>query len=239
MRTRCLGLATMALVALAGGAPPADAQGQRAAGGSWKSDFAVDKSELSATGRSPYFVLEPGYQLVLEGGRERLTITVLDEVKSIDGVSTRVVEEREAKDGKLVEVSRNYFAINSRTLDVFYFGEDVDIYKDGQVVEHEGAWQSGANGARFGLFLPGDAALRARFYQEIAPKVAMDRVEIVDLARTVRTPAGEFANCLVLKETSPLEPFTHGYKYFVKGIGLVQDGSAKLVSHGMAAARAR
>ena len=130
--------------------------------GSWTAEFAVEKSELSSTGRNPYFILEPGYQLVFEGGRERLIISVLDETKMVDGVETRVVEERETMDGKLVEVSRNYFAISKRTNDVFYFGEDVDIYKDGKVVNHSGAWLSGVNDARFGLMMPGEISLNGK-----------------------------------------------------------------------------
>ena len=41
----------------------------------WASTFAVEPGELVATGRNPYFILEPGYQLVLEKGRVRLTVT--------------------------------------------------------------------------------------------------------------------------------------------------------------------
>ena len=87
----------------------------------------TDKSELVSIGRNPYFILEPGYVMVLRGGNEELTITVLNETKMVDGVETRVIEERETKGGILVEVSRNYFAIHKRTNDVFYFGEDVDM----------------------------------------------------------------------------------------------------------------
>src|SRR5262249_19018368 len=151
------------------------ADGQNKFDGSWMTEFTVEKGELSATGRNPYFILEPGYQLLLEGGREQLTITVLDEVKVVDGVETRVVEERETKDGKLVEVSRNYFAISNRTNNVYYFGEEVDIYRNGKIVSHEGAWLAGEKGARFGLMMPGQVLLKSRYYQEIAPKVALDR----------------------------------------------------------------
>jgi hypothetical protein len=35
---------------------------------------------------------------------------VLDETKTVDGVETRIVEERETVNGKPIEVSRNYFA---------------------------------------------------------------------------------------------------------------------------------
>jgi hypothetical protein len=205
---------------------------QKKSGGSWTAEFAVEKSELSSTGRNPYFILEPGYQSVFEGGRERLIISVLDETKMVDGVETRVVEERETRDGKLVEVSRNYFAISKRTNDVFYFGEDVDIYKDGKVVNHSGAWLSGVKGARFGLMMPGEISLKAKYYQEIAPKVAMDRAEIVSLNTTVNTPAGEFKNCLKMEETTPLEPGVKEYKYYASGVGLVQDGALKLVRYG-------
>ncbi|MGH9842168.1 MAG: hypothetical protein ACREEM_25735 [Blastocatellia bacterium] len=210
------------------------AAGQKATGDAWTKEFAVEKSELSTTGRNPYFILEPGYQLVYERGRERLVITVLDETKLVDGVETRVVEEHETKDGKLVEISRNFFAISKGNNNVYYFGEDVDIYKNGRVVSHESAWLAGVKGAKFGLMMPGTVTLKERYYQEIAPGVALDRVEVVSLGETVKTPAGEFKNCLKLEETTPLEPGVKDYKYFAAGIGMVQDGALKLVKYGKA-----
>jgi len=62
----------------------------------------------------------------------------------------------------------------------------------------------------------------------------MDRAEIVSLSETVKTPAGEFKNCLKVEETTPLEPATKEYKYYAAGVGLVQDGSLKLVKYGKA-----
>ena len=162
--------------------------------GEWTADFPIQKDELVSTGRNPYVILEPGYFLVLEGGGAHLTITVLSETKKVDGVETRVIEEREAKGGKLVEVSRNYFAISKRTNDVFYFGEDVDMYKDDKVVSHAGSWLSGVEGARFGLMMPGQVSLNAKYYQEIAPNVAMDRAKIISMSETVKTQIGR-ASC--------------------------------------------
>jgi len=106
----------------------------------WTADFSAEKADLVSTGRNPYFILEPGYTLVLEGGAERLTITVRAETKMVDGVQTRVVEERGTKNGELEEVARNYVAISKRTNSVFYFGEDVDNYKKGKVVNHDGSY---------------------------------------------------------------------------------------------------
>lgn len=198
---------------------------------SWTADFSLDKSELTHTGRNPYFILEAGYTLVLTDGKEQLTITVLDETKKVDGIETRIVEERETVNGKLTEVSKNYFAISKRTNSVYYFGEEVDIYKNNKIVSHEGAWLAGVNGAKFGLMMPGMPLLKARYYQEVAPGVAMDRAEIVSLSETLKTPAGEFKNCLKIEETTPLESGKE-YKLYAPGIGIIQDGSLKLIKYG-------
>jgi len=199
---------------------------------SWTQDFLLEPGELVVTGRNPFFVLEPGFVLVLEDEDDRLVITVLDETREVDGVETRVVEERESEDGELVEVSRNFFAISKRTGAVYYFGEEVDVYDEDEVVSHEGAWLAGEGGARFGLLMPGQALIGARYYQEIAPGVAMDRAEVVALDEEIETPAGHFERCLKTEETNPLEPGAHEFKVYAPGIGLVCEESLRLVRHG-------
>ena len=195
----------------------------------WQTEFAVDKSALASSGRNRFFILEPGHQAVYEGGGERLTITVLQKTEVVDGVTARVVEERETRDGVLAEVSRNFFAISRRDSSVYYFGEDVDIYANGKIVRHEGAWRSGVNGARFGLMMPGQPAKGARYHQEVAPKVAMDRAEIVSITDAVKVPVGSYTGCLRTEETTPLEPLAKEYKRYCPGVGLVEDGDLKLV----------
>jgi hypothetical protein len=208
-----------------------------AAGGKAKftDAFAVDKADLASSGTNRFFMLAPGFRTVFEGregGRPTvLTITVLNETKLVDGVETRVVEERETVNGQPAEISRNYFAISRRTGDVFYFGEDVDIYKHGKVVSHEGAWLSGVGGARFGLQMPGTPLLGARYYQELAPKTAMDRAEVKSLTDMLETPAGKFEDCLNIEETSALESGRET-KIYAPGVGLILDGDLKLTKHG-------
>ncbi len=197
----------------------------------WQTEFGIKNCNLQTTGRNPYFILEPGYQLVLEGGDTKLQITVLDETRQVDGVLTRVVEEKEWKDGKLSEIARNYFAICPQTKDVFYFGEDVDFYENGKVVKHDGSWLAG-NGNSAGLIMPGTPKLAMKYYQEIAPRVAMDRAEIVSVNDTCKTPAGTFANCLKVKEGSAIEIAAVEYKYFAPSIGFIGDESLRLTKHG-------
>ncbi len=199
---------------------------------SWQEEFGISKCNLLTTGRNPYFVLESGFQLVLKGGDTMLQITVLEETKTVGGVLTRVVEEKEWKDGKLHEISRNYFAICEQTKDVFYFGEDVDNYKNGKVVNHDGSWLAGTNGNKAGLMMPGTPKVKMKYYQEIAPGVAMDRVEIVSLDETCETPAGTFSGCMKVMEGSAIELFAKEYKYHAPGIGLVKDEDLRLIKYG-------
>jgi len=191
--------------------------------------FTVDKSKLKTTGDNPYFPLKPGLKMEYKGGTTHLVITVLEETERIDGVVCRVVEERETEDSKLIEVSRNFFVEDPATRDVYYFGEDVDNYEDGKVVNHDSAWRSGVDGATFGLFMPGKPKVGQRFYQEVAPKVALDRILIKSLSESVQTPAGAFKNCLVFEESTPLEKGVIDHKRYAAGVGMVQDGGLKLV----------
>ena len=193
----------------------------------WRESFDVRKSDLAATGNNSYLTIQPGKVLKLRQGKDSLTVTILPETKVIDGVKCGVLEERETKDEKLIEVSRNYFATDRNTGDVYYFGEDVDNYKDGKIISHESAWLAGKNGARFGLMIPAKPRAGDKFYQEMAPKVAMDRVEIASTDETVKTPAGTFQHCVHLKETTPLEADV-SHKYYAPGVGMIKDDEFEL-----------
>lgn len=203
--------------------------------GEFTDEFFVDRCTFATTGRNPYFVLEPGFQLVFAGeedGEELdLVITVLDDTEEVDGVLTRVVEERESADGELVEVSRNFMAFCTETGSVFYFGEVVDIYEDGEIVSHDGAWRAGENDAEPGIIMPGAVLLGARYYQEIAPGVALDRAENVAMDLTVETEAGTFEECLQVDETTPLEPGHVSVKVYAPGVGLIVDDVLELVEY--------
>ena len=204
--------------------------------GDWTQSFDIEKRDFATSGENLYFNLQPGYQLILEGNEDsqhvKLIISVLWETQKIGNVETRIVEERELVDGNLIEVSRNFFAIDRNSLDVFYFGEEVDIYKNGSIVGHGGAWRADESGNRAGMMMPGKIEIGARYYQEIAPGVAMDRAEIVNQQMILETPSGTFENCLKIEETTPLEPDAKEYKIYAPEIGLIKDGSLLLTEYG-------
>jgi hypothetical protein len=196
-------------------------------GSAWRDRFDVNKADLLSTGTNSYITMQPGRILKLAHGIDTLTVTILPDTQVIDGVTTGVLEERETTNGKLTEVSRNFMATHKTTGDVYYFGEDVDNYKNGKITDHESSWRAGTNGARFGLMIPARPTVGDRFYQEIAPKVAMDRVEVVSTDETVKTPAGTFEHCVHLRETTPLERDV-SHKYYAPGIGIIKDDEFEL-----------
>lgn len=202
----------------------------------YTSSFRAENCTFTSTGRNPFFILEPNYQLVLSGEEPgeaaQVAITVLNETRDVNGTETRVVEERETLGGELVEISRNFFAICEETNSVFYFGEEVDDYENGILIAHEGAWLAGEGAYKAGVIMPGTILLGARYYQEIAPDVALDRAEIIDMGEVIQTPSGAFTDTLITQETNPLEPDVAELKYYAAGIGLIQEEDLKLERYG-------
>jgi hypothetical protein len=211
-------------------------QGETEGENEYTASFRAEDCTFSSTGRNPFFILEPNYQLVLAGGDASeaavVIITVLNETRQVNGTETRIIEERESIDGELVEISRNFFAICEETNSVFYFGEEVDDYDNGNIISHEGAWLAGEDANRAGVIMPGTILLGARYYQEIAPNVALDRAEIIDTGEVIQTLSGDFSDTLITRETTPLEPDVAELKYYAAGIGLVQEEDLMLQRYG-------
>lgn len=201
----------------------------------YTTDFHTENCAWSSTGANTFFILQPGYLLTLSGEEDpgvvtNFTVDVLNDTRVLDGVETRLVEEKVIVGGELKEIARNYFAICTQTNSVFYFGEDVDNYMGGQVADHHGSWLAGVNGARGGLYMAGTVTLGSRYFQEVAPGVALDRAEVVSMGEVVDAPAGRFEGVLETRDTSALENTLVEYKYYAAGIGLIQDGELQLES---------
>jgi hypothetical protein len=192
-----------------------------------RKSFKVNRKNLGPNGHNPYFPLIPGLKLHLTDGTENVVFSVLDETKVVDGVETRVVEEYETRNGELVEISRNYYAFDKTKGDVYYFGEDVDIYENGEVVSRDGAWLSGVDGAKFCLMMPGKPEIGDRFYMEMAPG-AVEQIEITNIDATLETPARVFKNVVSAREYDELDGGT-SEKWYAPGIGMVGDDAMRVV----------
>ncbi|MBA2632362.1 MAG: hypothetical protein H0U86_05100 [Chloroflexi bacterium] len=179
-----------------------------------------------------FFPMNVGTQWEYEGEEEegtlRLLVTVLDETRVVDGVTTRVIEEREFLDDELFEVSWNYHATRPDGT-VCYFGEDVDIFEDGEIV-HDGAWcsQDNPDVNKPGIFMPADPQPGMKFQAEVAPGVAEDEVKIIGQGK-VTVPFGSFTETIRFREFNPLDG-EKDYKVYAAGVGLIIDGVAELLS---------
>lgn len=205
------------------------------------SDCAALADSTASGASNRYFPLEVGRVWELSNQRcvddgdcdelEEVRVSVLNETALVDGVTTRVVEEREWVDGALEEVSRNFFVECVGTQDVYYFGEDV---VDGQGNPLPDGWRAGVNGAQPGIIFPGGAfLLGARYFQEIAPGVAMDRAENTEMGLTRTVPAGTFHDCVLVVDTNALSDpkgKQGDSKIYCPGTGMIMDEELELTS---------
>lgn len=190
---------------------------------------------------NPYLPLSSVKQDILEGTEDgkktHVERTAKPEIHKAFTVGDQTVEalafeDRETEDGKLAEVTTDYFAQDDNGT-VYYLGEDVDEYKDGKVAGHEGGWLVGKDTPAPGVIFPAEAKLGAKWRSEDVSSDISERDEIVSTNETVKTPAGTFADCVKVKES--LGDGTTEYKYYAKGTGVVRevpsDGDELLISH--------
>jgi hypothetical protein len=158
---------------------------------------------------------------------------VVDVVKStrhtrmIDGVRARVVADRLFAAGHLAERTSDYFA-QDICGNVWYFGEDTaELGPRGRVLNTEGTWHAGVDGAQPGVFMQAHPQVGRRFRQEWLRGVAEDTFVVRDRAVSVTVPFGSFTHALRTAEFSRLEPNVVDSKYYVRGIGEVAERAVK------------
>ena len=66
-----------------------------------------------------------------------------------------------------------------------------------------------------------------RFRQEWYPGQAEDTYSVICRSARVTVPAGSFRHALRTRETTALEPGVVDNKYYVRGIGTVEEGTVK------------
>ncbi len=179
-----------------------------------------------------FFPVEVGSETVLEGVDDegilfRVVTTVPGDTEMVAGVNTRVFVETESEDGEIVEISRNFVA-QAPDATVCYFGEDVDIFEDGEIGAHTGAWRAGEGDNLPGIAMPANPEPGMIFRQEFAPGIAEDQTEILALGEDIDVPAGMFSDTLTTEDCNPLDGSTD-LKVYVDGIGLAIDEFAELI----------
>ena len=186
-----------------------------------------------ASSDNPYFPLVPGttfsYRLETEDGIETEEFIVTNETKVVDGVTTRVIEDIVRLDGVIIEHTFDWFAQDTTTGDVWYFGEDSREFdpETGKFIGREGSWEAGKKGAQAGIIMLGNPQVGDTYQEELAPGVAEDAALVVSLNAHANVPYGNFHGCLKTENFTPLDPEVLENKYYCPGVGLVLEVDGK------------
>lgn len=170
---------------------------------------------------NPYFRMPVGkkmvYEAITEEGKERIETLIPGWTKEIMGVETLVFWDRVYLDGELIEDTRDYIA-QDKEENVWYFGENVDNYVGGLLIDHHGAWIGGIDGALPGIWMKANPKVGDEYRQEYYKGEAEDLGRVDAIGKSVTTTVGTFKDCIKIFEWTPLESAT-GYKYHSKIVG--------------------
>ena len=173
---------------------------------------------------NPYWPMAPGTRWVSREfdfeGSQRVTVTVLERTRDIEGIEATVVHDVVSERGELVENTFNWYA-QDVCGNVWYLGENTKEYENGEVVSTAGSWEHGVDGAMAGVVVPGDPQVGLTYRQEYYAGEAEDTGQIMSLGEQAQVPFGHFRNVLLTRDYTPLEPKVLEYKFYAQGVGPV------------------
>lgn len=186
----------------------------------------LDPADFTLEITNPYWPMQVGDRWVYEesdgeGGAQRVEVTVLDQTETVAaGIEARVVHDLVTEDGEVIEDTFDYYAQDT-TGNLWYLGEDTKEYQDGHVVSTAGSWEAGVDGAQPGIVLPAEPAAGMSYRQEYLAGEAEDEAIVLSTDELAQTPTGTYADVLLTRDTTPLEPDLAELKFYAPGIGPV------------------
>jgi hypothetical protein len=156
----------------------------------------------------------------------RLVSTVTDLTKTIDGVRTVVVWDRDFSAGELVEAEIAFFAQDDAG-NVWELGEHPEAYEDGKIVESP-TWIQGIDRAQAGISMKAAPRPGTPSYSlGLGPAVGFtDRARVLKVGDRTCIPSRCFSGVLLVDEFNPDQPGKHQLKYYAPGVGNVRVGWA-------------
>ena len=184
----------------------------------------IDPADFVEGVDNPFFPLVPQttyiYEGTSDGVTERIVVQVTNQTREVMGVTTTVVRDRVWEDGELVEDTYDWYAQDVDG-NVWYFGEDSSEIEDGEVINKDGSWEAGVDGALPGIIMWADPEVGASYRQEYYAGEAEDMAEVLSLNAAESVAMGDFDALLQTNEWTPLEPGIAEHKFYAEGIGVV------------------
>jgi hypothetical protein len=204
----------------------------------------LDPADFSTNIDNPYWPMKPGSRWVYsetdtEGKRERAVVTVTDKTKKIaNGVTARVISDVVTENGQPVEVTDDWYA-QDKDGNVWYLGEAVRNFENGKIVDREGSFEAGVDGAEAGIAMPANPVPGLSYRQEYYKGKAEDKGAVITVGKEqVEVPAGYYKGVLMTRDLVPLEPKVQEIKFYARDVGPVLSvhtdgtgGRAALVSY--------
>lgn len=187
----------------------------------------VDPSEIGNTiAPNPYYPLIRGMTRIYQGGGETVTVTVTEDTKVILGVTCAVIRDVVEENGEVIEDTKDWYAQDIFG-NVWYFGESVKDFADGELVSIAGSFTAGVDGDKAGIIMKAAPVVGEVYRQEFSLGNAEDMAEFLSLTGSATVPAGSFnGNSWVTREFSPIEPGSFATKYYAPGIGSILEVSS-------------
>jgi hypothetical protein len=160
---------------------------------------------------NPWLPLEEGseWRYSAAGGRQSITVTVLDEPREIQGVTATAV--------RTTTTDRRRTA-TEQTIDWYAQDADGNVWLLGE----GGSWEAGVDGAEAGLAMPAEPRVGDGYRKEYAEGVAEDRALVLALDGSASVPYGDLTDLLETEDSSPLTPGVVEHRLYARGIGLVR-----------------
>ncbi|QMU60991.1 MAG: hypothetical protein GKR92_04470 [Gammaproteobacteria bacterium] len=202
-------------------------------------EYFINPTEIgNSVSPNPYFPLVEGNRWVYEGTSigdegeeetETVTVTVTDQTKLIDGITCVTVIDVAEVDEEVVEITDDWYAQDIYG-NVWYCGEisqnfelfEGDEPETPELVDTEGSWKAGRDGAKAGILLPSVPEVGEFYRQEVFWGDAEDVIEILATDATETSPGGSCnGNCLQTYDFTPLDAEANENKYYLPGTGLI------------------
>jgi hypothetical protein len=181
-------------------------------------------SRFVATIDNPYFPLPVGTTYVYRGREDSMhevdRLTITNETKVIEGVTTSVIKDILRHGGTLLEKTFDWYAQDDQG-NVWYFGEDTKAFLPNGTVDTSGSWESGVDGAKPGIIMQADPQVPDAYRQECLSGEAEDSAWTIDRGGSTTVPYGTVHHVVRSLEFTPLEPNVISEKRYAPGLGIV------------------